>query len=85
VIPKIEVTKGLLDNPKYKYLYSVEEVNRKVLAGMPFRTAYKEVGLAIENDDFEPNTEINHTHEGSVGNLCNAEIKQKFERVLEQF
>lgn len=85
VIPKIEVTEGLLDNPKYKYLYSVEEVNRKVLAGMPFRTAYKEVGLAIENDDFEPNTEINHTHEGSVRNLCNAEIKQKFERVLEQF
>ena len=85
VIPKIEVTEGLLDNPKYKYLYSVEEVNRKVLAGMPFRTAYKEVGLAIENDDFEPNTEINHTHEGSVGNLCSAEIKQKFERVLEQF
>ena len=85
VIPKIKVTGGILNDDKYKYLYSVEEVNRKVLAGTPFRTAYKEVGLAIENDDFEPNTAIHHTHEGSIGNLCNEEIKQKFERILRQF
>lgn len=85
VIPKIEVTKGLLTDDKYKYLYSVEEVNRKVLSGTPFRTAYKEVGLAIENDEFNPITAIHHTHEGSIGNLCSEEIKEKFERVLKQF
>ena len=85
VIPKIKVTKLLLEDEMYKYLYSVEEVNRKVLAGMPFRTAYQEVGMAIENDDFNPDTTIQHTHEGSIGNLCNAEIKRKFEQVIKQF
>ena len=85
VIPKIKLTKSLLEDEMYKYLYSVEEVNRKVLAGTPFRTAYQEVGRAIENDDFNPDTTIQHTHEGSIGNLCNAEIKRKFERVLKQF
>jgi argininosuccinate lyase len=85
VIPKIEVTEGLLDDSKYKYLYSVEEVNKKVLAGTPFRTAYQEVGAAIENGSFDPETEINHTHEGSVGNLCNVEIKKKFDRILSNF
>jgi argininosuccinate lyase len=85
VIPKIEVTEGLLDDSKYKYLYSVEEVNKKVLAGTPFRTAYQEVGAAIESGNFDPETEINHTHEGSVGNLCNVEIKKKFDRILSNF
>lgn len=85
VIPKIKLTQSLLEDEMYKYLYSVEEVNRKVLAGTPFRTAYQEVGQAIENDDFNPDTTIQHTHEGSIGNLCNAEIKRKFERVLKQF
>ena len=85
VIPKIKVTKLLLEDEMYKYLYSVEEVNRKVLAGTPFRTAYQEVGMAIENDDFNPDTTIQHTHEGSIGNLCNAEIKRKFEQVIKQF
>lgn len=85
VIPKIKVTKSLLEDEMYKYLYSVEEVNRKVLAGTPFRTAYQEVGQAIENDDFNPDTSIQHTHEGSIGNLCNAEIKRKFEQVIKQF
>lgn len=85
VIPKIKLTKSLLEDEMYKYLYSVEEVNRKVLAGTPFRTAYQEVGQAIENDDFNPDTSIQHTHEGSIGNLCNAEIKRKFEQVIKQF
>lgn len=79
-VPKIEVNTNILDSGDlYDYLFSVEEVNRRVLDGTPFRDAYKQVGLEIEAGNFNPNKTVNHTHEGSVGNLCTAEIKRKME------
>lgn len=79
-VPKIEVNTNILDSGDlYDYLFSVEEVNRRVLEGTPFRDAYKQVGLEIEAGNFNPNKTVNHTHEGSVGNLCTAEIKRKME------
>lgn len=79
VIPNISVKKDILNNDMYDYLFSVEEVNKRVLDGMPFREAYKEVGLEIEAGNFNPDKNIKHTHEGSVGNLCTKEIKAKME------
>ncbi len=69
----------------YKFAFSVEEVNKRVRAGLPFREAYKQVGLEIEKGDFEVPDTIHHTHEGSLGNLCNNEIKHKMDRIMEQF
>ncbi len=79
VIPNISIKENILDNSMYDYLFSVEEVNRRVLEGIPFREAYKQVGIEIENGNFNPNKNINHTHEGSIGNLCTEEIKRKME------
>jgi argininosuccinate lyase len=85
-VAKMEVTKNIMDNELYKFAFSVEEVNRRVLAGMPFRDAYKQVGMEIEKGQFAPDTSgVNHTHEGSIGNLCNEQIKGKMEKVLAQF
>jgi argininosuccinate lyase len=85
-VAKMEVTKNIMDNELYKFAFSVEEVNRRVLAGMPFRDAYKQVGMEIEKGEFAPDTSgVNHTHEGSIGNLCNEQIKGKMEKVLAQF
>jgi len=77
MVPNIEVNKNILDNDLYDYLFSVEEVNRRVLEGIPFREAYKQVGIEIEAGEFTPNKDVNHTHEGSIGNLCSANIKAK--------
>ena len=85
VASKIEVKKDVLKAKMYKYVFSVEEVNNAVIAGVPFRDAYKKIGLEIEAGNFNPSTEIKHTHEGSVGNLCNAEIEHKFNKTLAQF
>jgi argininosuccinate lyase len=84
-IGHIEVTKGLLDDPRYLYLFSVEAVNRRVLEGVPFRDAYREIGAAIAAGEFNPDRQISHTHEGSIGNLCNAEIKVKWDRIFGAF
>ena len=84
-LQNIIIKDDVLNDDKYKYLYSVEEVNRLVLIGIPFRDAYKIVGQAIENNDFNPETTVNHTHEGSLGNLCNDKIQFKMERVLSSF
>lgn len=75
----IEINEDVADDEKYKYMYSVEKVNKKVMDGVPFRTAYQEIGRSINEGTFEPEQTINHTHEGSIGNLCNEEIKQKFD------
>ena len=75
----------LLNDEKYKYLFSVEEVNRLVLEGVPFRDAYKKVGMDIEKGTYSPSTQVNHTHEGSIGNLCNDEISRQFNEVLARF
>jgi argininosuccinate lyase len=81
----IEIKEGLLDDPRYLYLFSVEEVNRRVLEGIPFRDAYREIGAAIAAGEFNPDRRVVHTHEGSIGNLCNAEIKAKWDRIFGTF
>ena len=85
IINKIEVREDILDNPMYDPMFSVEEVNRLAAEGMPFRDAYKKVGLDIEAGTFRPNKAIHHTHEGSIGNLCNDRITALMDSVLEGF
>ena len=85
IVKKMEVNTEILKDDKYLYLFSVEEVNRLVLEGVPFRDAYKQVGLAIEAGDFAPNKEVHHTHEGSLGNLCNDKIVELEQDVLKGF
>jgi argininosuccinate lyase len=74
MMAQVEVNAEILSDSRYDYLFSVEEVNRLALTGVPFRDAYKQVGLEIEAGKFKPNKEINHTHQGSIGNLYNEEI-----------
>ena len=85
MLQHIEVKSDILDDPKYTYLFSVEEVNRMVRDGTPFRDAYKQVGLAIEQGNFNPDKKVNHTHEGSIGNLNNAEITASMDKLLANF
>ncbi|WP_094573003.1 argininosuccinate lyase [Mucilaginibacter xinganensis] len=85
MLQNITVNQNILDDPKYAYLFSVEEVNRMVLNGTPFRDAYKQVGLAIEKGDFNPDKQVNHTHEGSIGNLMNGEITAAFDQLVSNF
>ncbi len=85
IVNKIEVRKDILDNPMYDPMFSVEEVNRLAAAGMPFRDAYRKVGLDIEAGTFTPDKHIHHTHEGSIGNLCNDKIAALMQRVLDGF
>lgn len=85
MMEQITVNEHVLDDPKYDYIFSVEEVNRLTTEGMPFRDAYRKVGLDIEAGNFTPNKKINHTHEGSIGNLCNKEIAALMESVIAQF
>ena len=76
IIERIEVNKEILADSRYDAMFSVEEVNRLATEGMPFRDAYKKVGLNIEAGTFTPNKNVHHTHEGSIGNLCNEEIRK---------
>jgi len=85
IINRIEVNEHILDNPLYDPIFSVEEVNRLAAAGMPFRDAYKKVGLDIEAGRFVPDKQIHHTHEGSIGNLCNDHIAQMMQQTLDGF
>lgn len=85
MLNNIEVKKDILSDEKYKYLFSVEEVNKLVNEGMPFRDAYKKVGLDIEANQFKYSTEIHHTHEGSIGNLMNEKISANMQAVVESF
>ena len=85
IINRIEVNDHILDDPRYDPMFSVEEVNRLATEGMPFRDAYKKVGLDIEAGQFTPCKEIHHTHEGSIGNLCNDRIEALMANVLESF
>ena len=85
IINKIEVREDILDNPMYDPIFSVEEVNRLAIEGMPFRDAYKKVGLDIEAGKFTPNKNIHHTHEGSIGNLCNDRIQALMQSILDGF
>ena len=85
MLNNIEIKKDILGDEKYKYLFSVEEVNKLVNSGMPFRDAYKKVGMDIEGGNFKYEVSVHHTHEGSVGNLCTAEIKKQMQKVVESF
>jgi argininosuccinate lyase len=85
MLSNIDVKDNILTDEKYKYLFSVEEVNKRVLAGMPFRDAYKEVGLDIEAGKFTYDLQLNHTHEGSIGQLCTAEIRKQMDNAVAAF
>ncbi|MCM1504036.1 MAG: argininosuccinate lyase [Muribaculum sp.] len=85
MVSEVEVNKTILDDPRYRLMFSVEEVNRLTLSGVPFRDAYKKVGLDIEKGEFEPEYELSHTHEGSIGNLCNDEIRRLYEETRSSF
>ena len=85
MIREIKVNSHILDDDRYALMFSVEEVNRLVLEGVPFRDAYKQVGLNIEAGKFIPNKDICHTHEGSIGNLCNDRISVFMQRIIDSF
>lgn len=85
MLQNITVNTDILNDSKYAYLFSVEEVNRMVLNGTPFRDAYKQVGLAIEQGQFNPEKQVSHTHEGSIGNLMNAQITAAFDKLIGSF
>ena len=85
MLREVKVNEHILDDEKYTLLFSVEEVNRLVLDGVPFRAAYKQVGLSIEAGNFVAHKNIRHTHEGSIGNLCNDEIAALMQNILDGF
>ena len=85
MLQNIEIKTDIVKDSNYDFMFSVESVNQKVLEGIPFRDAYKNIGLAIENQDFVPNHEVNHTHEGSIGNLRNDLIEDAFKKVISKF
>lgn len=84
-ISNIKVNEKIMDDIRYENIYSVEAVNRKVLQGVPFRDAYRQVGESIKIGDFHPDKELSHTHEGSIGNLCLGEIQDKIKVTLNSF
>ena len=85
MIENMQVKEDLLNDPKYQFLFSVEEVNKLVNSGMPFRDAYKKIGLDIEAGKFTYSTEIKHQHEGSIGNLCNLQIAAQMDLIIKGF
>lgn len=85
IMNEIEINKHILDDEKYLFIFSVEEVNRLAREGMPFRDAYKKVGLDIEAGKFTHNKEVQHTHEGSIGNLCNEAIELLMQKTIDGF
>lgn len=85
IIRKLQVNEHILDDKRYDLMFSVEEVNRLAADGMPFRDAYKKVGMDIEAGKFEPRKEVHHTHEGSIGNLCTQQIASLMEQVWSTF
>ncbi len=85
MLQHIIVRENILDDERYNYLFTVEDVNRLTLSGVPFREAYRQVGMAVQRGEYTPTREINHTHEGSIGNLCNDKIAEKMNKVMEKF
>ena len=82
MLQHIIINEKAIDDPKYDYLYTVESVNKEVINGLPFREAYQKVGQAVQSGTYQPDKEVKHTHEGSIGNLCNEEIKRKMREAL---
>ena len=85
MIENIDIKKDILDDEKYKYLFTVEEMNKLVLQGIPLRDAYKKIGADVENGTFKTDMKMHHTHEGSIGNLQNEQIKIMMNKVIERF
>src|SRR5574344_802416 len=85
MLNNIKISEHILDDSMYDYIFSVDEVNRLTYEGMPFRDAYKKVGLDIKHGEFKAERKANHTHEGSIGNLCNDKIKTKFDKIYNEF
>lgn len=81
MLDHIIINRNILDDSKYDYLFTVEDVNRLVLEGMPFRDAYKKVGMEVQEGKYKPHRTVNHTHEGSIGNLCTEQIRLKMQEV----
>lgn len=84
MLDHIIVNGNVIEDAKYDYLFTVEDVNRLALSGVPFREAYKRIGMQVQRGEYKPTREVHHTHEGSIGNLCNAEIKLKMQQVLDR-
>jgi len=85
MLENIQIKKDIIQDEKYRYIFSVEAVNDLVLKGMSFRDAYKQIGLEIEKGNFSPQAQVNHTHEGSIGNLCNDKIEAMMGQVIKSF
>lgn len=82
MLKHIRIKDNILDDPRYDYIFTVEDVNRKVLDGMPFRDAYREVGMAVQRGDYKPCREVHHTHLGSIGNLAGERIAAKMDALM---
>ena len=85
MLQHIRINDNILSDPKYDYLFTVEDVNRLALSGIPFREAYRQIGMQVQNHTYSPTREVHHTHEGSIGNLCNDRIREKLARVMKEF
>jgi len=85
MLQHIRINRDIINDPKYDYLFTVEDVNRLALSGMPYRDAYKTIGMQVQHGEYKPTREVHHTHEGSTGNLCNDRIAAKMHRIIEQF
>ena len=85
MLQHIKVNTDILDDSRYDYLFTVEDVNRLTLSGVPFREAYKQIGMAVQRGEYQPTRCVEHTHEGSIGNLCNDKIADKMNKVVEKF
>lgn len=84
MLQHIQVNEEIINDKRYDYLFTVEDVNRLALEGVPFRDAYKQVGEQVQQGTYQPSREVQHTHEGSIGNLCTEQIRQKMETVLKR-
>ncbi|MEZ4828298.1 MAG: argininosuccinate lyase [Bacteroidia bacterium] len=85
MLQQVQINAQAAEGTQYDYMFSVETVNRLVMEGLPFREAYRQVGEAIAKGDFTAEREVSHTHEGSLGNLCTGEIREKMERAMNGF
>lgn len=84
MVNNLQINKDILSDEKYDYLFTVEDVNRLVLNGMPFRDAYKTIGMQVQNKTYQPTRQVHHTHQGSIGNLCTQQINNKMQQVYKQ-
>lgn len=84
MVSNLQINKDILSDEKYDYLFTVEDVNRLVLNGMPFRDAYKTIGMQVQNKTYQPTRQVHHTHQGSIGNLCTQQINNKMQQVYKQ-